>query len=468
MSFKFLLATVLLFSIALAANAYSCKYDFGKVRGNITERTRRGKFIPYQGHGHGGGSNSNDKIQWCRRAETEASKFPELAGSKSIYYGGSWQNNYARRGIYIFGGYKESLTPDTPHIYSNDVYKYDISARAFSKVTTTGNKPSPKAFHVVSRRENKMVVALGGTFASDNSFFESFPEVHELNLETFQWTTINIAQNAWPQEFYAFSFETFSYTEFPVGIVASNGFVDGNTLYVFGGIRIGDFSFQNDFVNYWKLNLATGIWTTVENADNMPTPGYDRSCGYDDNKRIFHCYGGERIEFDPDTFEPVYVIPDPIQFQFVVSSQAFISLANVQYTDNTDVLTPRNTGNNMAIASSSSDSSSIALLYGGDIGGVPAGANCVDNSFAQNNVDDSWLYVSKNNGNKRWYYLQQQVSSGEGCGNSLPLNYKRGDSVGFTWYGERYVFLYGGWSYSLTCQQTFNRNGWVAKVSGFQ
>jgi len=151
--------------------------------------------------------------QWTQLAHNMAGKTEH----KCVVYGNS---------LYFVGGYNGCD-------YTNDIYKYDITAAQSCVIDAQGDKFSPRSALTAVVWKNTMI-----TFGGWNGFTKTwFNDLHEFNFDTNTWRPIKAKGPLPPQRT---SHAACQYK---------------NCMYVFAGYS-GD-KYLNDL---WELNLDTHTW----------------------------------------------------------------------------------------------------------------------------------------------------------------------------------------------------------------
>lgn len=215
--------------VRLAINNSSCRSGSGIGNTDVTFSSFRNSLL----------ASSNTSF---------VDKNPSNAPSARAYH--SSMLTYDHK-IVVFGGFSVTTSIDL----HNDTYLYDIKNNTWSELHDgTGDAPSKRFLHkcVYYDATNTMYL-FGGTIQdTDNTTSD---ELWKFDLTTNTWSEIRITVGTKPTKRGAHNLE-----------------IDGNVIYLFGGINglIPDDTVYNEL---WKFDIITTQWTQLSGATNKNRSG---------------------------------------------------------------------------------------------------------------------------------------------------------------------------------------------------
>jgi hypothetical protein len=181
--------------------------------------------------------------------------------------------------LFYWGGFFECFDQNSgcDHYFYDDLYHYDIDRNKWILVNATsanGQFPEKRAFFGANYWEaGEVVVIFGGIrYNVDLSSFNPYGDIWFYSVEDKEWTIVQPV-NAGP------------------GIrVAPNVAIDGNNMYLFGGL-LANFTVVNDV---WRFNLVTRKWTQLigDRVPGSPQPTYLASFRLDPSRDNIILHGG--------------------------------------------------------------------------------------------------------------------------------------------------------------------------------
>jgi len=174
-------------------------------------------------------------------------KNPSNAPSARAYHSSVLTDDHK---IVVFGGFSITTSIDL----HNDTYLYDIKNNTWSELHDgTGDAPSKRFLHkcVYDDVRNTMYL-FGGEIDTDNTTSD---ELWKFDLTTNTWSEITITTGTKPTKRGAHNLE-----------------IDGNDIYLFGGINglIPDDTVYNEL---WKFDIVNSQWTRGSSATNKNRSG---------------------------------------------------------------------------------------------------------------------------------------------------------------------------------------------------
>ena len=196
---------------------------------------------------------------------------PTIPGGR-VYH--AMEYDSSRRKIVLFFGYT-----NTPHVYLNDVWEYDIVSMTWSKITVTGTSPTIRGRHsIVYDSDRNIFVLFGGSGG-----VTKFDDTWEYNGATTTWTQIFPTGGVKPPARYS---ATVAYDNVRKKIILFGG-TDGVTY----------------FDDTWEYDGTTSTWIQITTS-NKPAGRYYSAMVYDNNKQRCILFSGMNAttRFD-DTWE---------------------------------------------------------------------------------------------------------------------------------------------------------------------
>jgi hypothetical protein len=191
--------------------------------------------------------------------------------------------------LYVFGGLSSTNTS------YNDLWLFDLNAKAWSRPATTGSYPSPKAAATLVVYNNTLVLFGGYSHPYSYPFNQQvnfFDELHIYSTKNSTWTPILFSQEA-PKL---------------AGHTAS--IINKNQLIIFGGCN-GSLGNKTNAVHC--INLDTFEWLNLldrglSNGSGQSTPGFigvngsttNRSCREIDGFKPECRYGHSQVTIDDE------------------------------------------------------------------------------------------------------------------------------------------------------------------------
>jgi hypothetical protein len=177
----------------------------------------------------------------------------------------------------LFGGRTRPAGSTSAYTLMNDVWAFDFGTSAWSEVTTTGTKPSPRynTAAVVSAKR-KMLYVFGGSVSTSGLTFTPRADTFGLDLTTNAWRGVGDPGAARPQPrlFHAAALDD-----------------DGGVLYVHAGADERAFT-GPFFEDLWALDLATETWTSISTTGEVPRGRISHHMVFDRSKKQLVIFGG--------------------------------------------------------------------------------------------------------------------------------------------------------------------------------
>lgn len=181
--------------------------------------------------------------------------------------------------LFYWGGFYEcfDVNAGCDHFYYDDLYHYDLEGNKWILINATsvnGQFPEKRAFFGANHWEaGQVVVIFGGIrYNVDLSSFVPFGDIWFYSVEDKEWAAVQPLNQG------------------PGIRIAPNVAIEGNNMYVFGGLNAG-FTVLNDV---WRFNLVTRKWTELipNGAAGSPGPAYLASFRLNPETRSIILMGG--------------------------------------------------------------------------------------------------------------------------------------------------------------------------------
>jgi N-acetylneuraminic acid mutarotase len=256
------------------------------------------------------------------------------------------------RSIYLFGGVRDDFTA-TADLFLDDLYRFDVTTQQWEAVLTIGARPPARAFAgaVANRRRGLVVVFGGASYGPMFSDFVAHDDLWALDPDARTWRQLHPKGAA------------------PIGRSSPRLWIDGDRLYLFGGISAA-FETLNDL---WSYDFHTNRWRLLS-ANGAPGAPRSRHEAVGPEQPVagrLLLYGGEH--FDPDT-----------GFETLGDVWAYdLGCGGWQLITPSEVITPPRTD---AAAAAIGDR---LYLQGGDL---PGGSQGCGAPFAQNPTAELWRF----------------------------------------------------------------------------
>jgi len=297
--------------------------------------------------------------------------------------------------IWMFGGQTANFSAgvNTPH---NALYRYDIDANHVTLLHPVGSLPAPRTFHSSWKHGSNKLYIVGGIFYTYTfSNITVYNDFWVYKIDDNTWTKLTVTGATFP------NLASFVLEKAP-----------DNTVYIFGGVDAG-FAAHGDL---YKFDASTDTLTLLNITGPKPDARYHAYHAPTDDG--FFLTGGVRTD---QTY-----IEDYWTFDF--STQRWTQI-------------PRPSGPrpiNRTHAVTGRAGNKFLLGLGDGFGGV----SCPGIVFAQNPLNDTWVYKFDSN-------TFEQLNPP-----SAPYNKYSGDArVGPN------IYAFGGYSFDVnTCTQTYNND----------
>jgi F-box protein 42 len=151
--------------------------------------------------------------------------------------------------MFVFGGASSTVTT------FNDLWKFDLSSREWTRPVALGTYPSPKAYATMAVYKDSLIL-LGGWRSSANTPYQScslFEELHVYNITENRWTAYNALNNS------------------PPAFAGHSATVQRDKMIVFGGYEKNVHGAHGITNEVWALDLVTMRWRKPIIA-NHPKP----------------------------------------------------------------------------------------------------------------------------------------------------------------------------------------------------
>lgn len=298
-------------------------------------------------------------------------------------------------GVYLFGGVKEDFQ-GFQNTFFNDLYRFDTGDNSWSIVTPSGTGPGPRAFaaSAVHAPSQRMVIFGGSSFTPVYFPFTVFDDLWAYSPASNSWEQLGTSG---PR---------------PSGRTGSNIWIQGNTMYLFGGMT-QFFKFMNDL---WSYDFRTDQWNELipSGAAGSPAGRHETSSANVIRRNQLLIYGGENINYS--TFE----------FQQLNDTWQ-LNLRTLTWTELTPV--PLDNISSATFQAASAIVGGNLYIQGGNTTGGTTGCGA---PFKQNVVSDLWRYDQARN---LWTSLAP-------LGEPLPYLKRHSEAVV---QGRLYLFL--GWDF---------------------
>jgi len=181
--------------------------------------------------------------------------------------------------LFYWGGFFEcfDVNAGCDHSFYDDLHHYDIEKNKWFRINATsanGQFPERRAFFGANYWEaGQVVVIFGGIrYNVDLSVFVPFGDIWFYSADDQEWAPVQPLNQG------------------PGLRIAPNVAIDGNNMYVFGGLE-ATFNVANDV---WKFNLVTRKWTQLipNGAPGSPGPAYLASFRLDSATDNIILHGG--------------------------------------------------------------------------------------------------------------------------------------------------------------------------------
>lgn len=186
--------------------------------------------------------------------------------------------------IYIFGGVHDDFRSGLA-IFYNDLHRFDAGTNQMHKVRAKGIPPLPRAFAagVADPARGKLYVYGGATYQANFVGFYAHDDLNVYDVATNKWRRLGPLIGG------------------PQGRSRPSMWLDGNRLYVFGGVT----SALETLNDMWRFDLDTETWTQLiagAAAGSPPTRHEALNGQYPVDGKLT-IYSGEHIDpFDPAFF----------------------------------------------------------------------------------------------------------------------------------------------------------------------
>ena len=238
--------------VRLAINNSSCRSGSGIGNTDVTFSSFRNSLL----------ASSNTSF---------VDKNPSNAPSARAYHSSVLTDDHK---IVVFGGFSITTSIDL----HNDTYLYDIKNNTWSELHDgTGDAPSKRFLHKCVYDYVNTMYLFGGEIDTDNTTSD---ELWKFDLTTNTWSEIR-----------------------PIGTKptkrgAHNLEIDGNDIYLFGGINglIPDDTVYNEL---WKFDIITTQWTQLSGATNKNRSGASSFI----NPNYIYIFGG--VDEDSNTLNDI-------------------------------------------------------------------------------------------------------------------------------------------------------------------
>jgi len=297
--------------------------------------------------------------------------------------------------IYVFGGQIDGFAAET-NTPLNALYRYDVLLNHVTLLHPESSLPAPRDFQSSWRLGDNLLYIAGGI--SYDYFFTT------INVYSDFWV-YHILENRWAQI-------TTNGATFPaLASSATEAAPDGN-VYIFGGV---DASFVAHNQMY-RFNMYTNTITLLTPSGPVPEARYHAT--HVPTEDGFFLTGGVRTD------------------QSVIADYWYFHFATQTWTQQSDPVGPVPQNRTHGVSGRVGG----LLLYA--LGDLPGGTSCPDIIFAQDPINDTWVYSFVEN---RFEQLFPRFA---------PFCKYSGDaSIGSN------VYAFGGYSFNdNTCVQTFNNN----------
>jgi F-box protein 42 len=151
--------------------------------------------------------------------------------------------------MFVFGGASSTVTT------FNDLWKFDLSSREWTRPIAIGTYPSPKAYATMAAYKDSLIL-LGGWRSSANTPYQTcslFEELHVYNITENRWTAYNSLNNS------------------PPAFAGHSATVQRDEMIVFGGYEKNIHGAHGISNEVWALDLVTMSWRKPTIA-NHPKP----------------------------------------------------------------------------------------------------------------------------------------------------------------------------------------------------
>jgi N-acetylneuraminic acid mutarotase len=256
--------------------------------------------------------------------------------------------------IYVFGGVKDDFSTQLNTFY-DDLHRFDTATNTWERLSPRGEPPAARAFagNAVHRGRRLFLVFGGATFGPLFVGFEAHDDLWAYDVDANEWREI-VAANPGPS-----------------GRSRPNAWIDGDRLYIFGGIT-ATFTTLNDL---WLYDFATNSWSElIPNGDpGAPPPRHEGMAGTRPVSGALTVYGGEHF--------------DPLRGFLTLADTWQHDLATATWTDVTpppaqDIQPPRNYAAAAVIGQ-------FLYVIGGDLPGGTSGCGA---PFPQNPTNEIWKF----------------------------------------------------------------------------
>lgn len=160
----------------------------------------------------------------------------------------------ARERVLLFGG-RSRQGSSGPYTLYNDVWAFDLRAKSWSAISTSGTAPAARGNSAIVVLRNELFVFGGNTSTSGLSFSPQ-NDTYSLNLETGAWRAVSASGTVPPRRLFH----------------AAAADPEGKRIYVYAG---GDANaFQGPFLkDLWVLDVGAERWHTVPLARSTSEVG---------------------------------------------------------------------------------------------------------------------------------------------------------------------------------------------------
>jgi N-acetylneuraminic acid mutarotase len=264
--------------------------------------------------------------------------------------------------IFLFGGVRDDFSAASD-VFLDDLYRFDTRTNQWEAIVVSGARPPARAFAgAVAHRGRGWMAVVGG--AHYGPFFSDFIGFDDL------WA-FDPAARAWHQ--------ILPKNRGPIGRSAPSVWIEGDRLYVFGGVT-SDFATLNDL---WSYDFRSNRWKQLSpnGAPAAPPSRHEAMAGERPIDGRLLLYGGEH--FDPAT--GFSILNDVWEYDLSCGRWREVKPAP-------DVSPPRNYAATAEIGGQ-------LYLQGGD---MPGGSEGCGAPFPQNPVSEVWRFQPKG---RRWQPL---------------------------------------------------------------